>query len=59
MEESLLDITTDSVNSDRQERLINRYGSPIARSITENIKWRQYLTCAQGLVVVGGPLKKK
>lgn len=41
MEERLLDITAESVDSDREERLVNRYGTAIGRSkrnfcITEN-----------------------
>jgi len=32
MEDILLDVTADSVDSDREERLINRYGSRITRS---------------------------
>jgi len=32
MEDILLDVTADSVDSDREERLVNRYGSPITRS---------------------------
>ena len=31
MEESLLDITANSADTDCEERPVNRYGSPIAR----------------------------
>ena len=31
MEESILDITANSADSDCEERPVNRYGSPIAR----------------------------
>lgn len=61
MEEILFNITGDSGDSNRKERLVNRYGFPLARTnsnfcIPEK-KWHQYLTCAQRTLVAGGPSK--
>ena len=59
-EESLLDITANSADTECEERPVDRYGSPIARrragdvGETSQVPSSRVVSCGELLVLVGG-----
>ena len=59
-EESLLDITANSADTECEERPVNRYGSPIARRSSgdvgepSQVPSSRVVSCDELLVLVGG-----
>ena len=59
-EESLLDITANSADTECEERPVDRYGSPIARRSsgdvgeTSQVPSSRVVSCDELLVLVGG-----
>ena len=59
-EESVLDITANSADTECEERPVNRYGSPIARRSsgdvgeTSQVPSSRVVSCDELIVLVGG-----